>query len=237
MAGRVIVDDEQPAESVLTVVIADPDPLAARMVRDALQARSGLQVAAVANDGREAVEITLHYRPAVTVLEIELPGDDGIETIRRIAAGAPEVGIVVFSWSERDDRQLDAIGAGAVGFLHKSAGVDRLPNVIRAVAQGEAAVSREITKRLIERFRALPEDGIGMRPVWSDLTTREWQVLDLISQGKSTRVMAAELFLSEETVYGHAKSLMRKLGVNSREEATRVAKQLRGPLSGQDPAS
>jgi DNA-binding NarL/FixJ family response regulator len=221
--------DQHPAGDRSTIVIADSDPLAARIARDTLEAAGGFTVVGVARSALEASDLTIHYGPDVVLLETGLPGSSGTETIRLLAARAPSACLVVFSRLEGDDQQLDAIAAGAVGFLPKSAGVERLPDVIRSVLNGEAAVSRRVTKRLIERFRSLPADGVGMRPVWSDLTTREWQILDLISQGKTTREMAAALYLTEDTIYGHVKAVLRKLEVRSREEAIEKARELRRP--------
>jgi two-component system, NarL family, response regulator LiaR len=215
-----------------TVLIADSDPLAARVVRDVLREEAQFAIPGVAKDGREAVELAQHYRPDLALVEIALPELDGISTIRRIAEVAPEVRVVVFSQHDREDVQLDALRAGAVGFISKRAGVDRLPHALKAVIEGEAAISRRLTMRIVDLLKMLPDDGIGIRPVRSDLTPREWEVLDLISQGKDTREIADELILSEDTIYSHVKSLLRKLGVHSRAEAVEAAKKLREPLVG-----
>jgi two-component system, NarL family, response regulator LiaR len=215
-----------------TVLIADADPLAARVVRDALREGARFAIPGVAKDGREAVELARHYRPDLALVEIALPELDGLTTIRRIAEVAPEVRVVVFSQHDREDVQLDALRAGAVGFISKRAGVDRLPHALKAVIEGEAAISRRLTMRIVDLLRMLPDNGIGIRPVRSNLTPREWEVLDLISQGKDTREIADDLILSEDTIYSHVKSLLRKLGVHSRKEAVEVAKKLREPLVG-----
>jgi NarL family two-component system response regulator LiaR len=103
---------------------------------------------------------------------------------------------------------------------------------VESVVRGEAAISRKVTMRLIERLRHLPEGGVGMRPVRSPLTEREWEVLDLLCQGKNTSEIADALVLSEETIYSHAKNVLRKLDVHSREEAIEAAEQLRQPICG-----
>jgi DNA-binding NarL/FixJ family response regulator len=214
------------------VLIADSDPLAARVVRDMLHADGGFVIPGVAKDGVEAVELARHYRPDVALVEIALPVIDGISVIRQIAEEAPEVRVVVFSQHDQEEIQLDALRAGAVGFIPKRAGVDRLPHVLRGAAAGEAAISRRLTMRIVDLLRALPDNGIGVRPVRSDLTPREWEVLDLISQGMDTREIAEELVLSEDTVYSHVKSMLRKLGVHSRAEAVEMARKMREPLVG-----
>jgi DNA-binding NarL/FixJ family response regulator len=110
--------------------------------------------------------------------------------------------------------------------------IESVGRALRSVASGEAAVSRSLTSYLIEQLRYTTENGRGMRPVKSPLTTREWEVLDLICAGDSTREISAKLFLSEDTVYSHTKSILRKLGVHSRAEAVEAAARLRQPGPG-----
>jgi two-component system, NarL family, response regulator LiaR len=214
------------------VVIADSDPLARRVIRDALQDRRGFVVPAEASSGTEAVELSLHYRPEVTLMEASLPGMDGLAATRRIRAAAPEVRVLIFSRDHREDLQLEALQAGASGFLSKNVPVETVARVVQSVVRGEAAISRKATMLLIERLRHLPQDGTGMRPVRSKLTAREWEVLDLLCQEKNTKEIADALVLSEETVYSHSKNLLRKLRVHSREEAIEAAQQLREPMIG-----
>ena len=214
------------------VVIADSDPLARRVVRDALQDRGGFVVPAEASSGNEAVELALHYRPDVALMETSLPVLDGLTATRQIREEAPEVRVLILSRDDGEDVQLQALQAGAAGFISKNVPVETMSRVVESVVRGEAAISRRVTMRLIERLRHLPEGGAGMRPVRSPLTEREWEVLDLLCQGKNTREIAEALVLSEETIYSHSKNVLRKLGVHSREEAIEAADLLRQPISG-----
>lgn len=214
------------------VVIADSDPLARRVVRDALQDRTGFVVPAEASSGPEAVELALHYRPDVALMETTMPGLDGLSATRLIHEEAPEVRVLILSREGEEDLQLQALQAGAAGFVSKNVPVETLSRVVESVVRGEAAISRKVTMRLIERLRHLPEGGVGMRPVRSPLTEREWEVLDLLCQGKSTREIAEALVLSEETIYSHSKNVLRKLDVHSRQEAIEAAERLRRPISG-----
>ncbi|MGA2471564.1 MAG: response regulator transcription factor [Solirubrobacteraceae bacterium] len=213
----------------LRVLIADGDPLARRVIRDCLGTAPGFVVVAEAKDGVEAVELALHYRPEVVLMEVNLPGIDGISACREIVARAPAVRVVMFSVPQERDIELQALRAGASGFLSKDTEVSSLARALRSVASGEAAVSRSLTSHLVTALRESTENGAGMRPIRSPLTTREWEVLDHICAGESTREIAARLFLTDDTVYSHTKSILRKLGVHSRAEAVIVAARLRQP--------
>jgi DNA-binding NarL/FixJ family response regulator len=216
----------------LRIIIADPDPLARRAIRDSLQEDGGFVVSAEAKDGLEAIELATHYRPELLLMEVALPSVDGISACREIVSRASEVRIVMFSVPQDQDVQVRALRAGAAGFLSKNASMDSILRALRSVAGGEAAVTRSLTSHLVELLRSTTENGIGMRPVKSPLTTREWEVLDLICAGDSTREISAKLFLSEDTVYSHTKSILRKLGVHSRSDAVAMAAQLRRPRGG-----
>jgi DNA-binding NarL/FixJ family response regulator len=218
------------SDGPLRVIIADDDPLARRVVRDALQA-AGLVVIAEASDGREALELARHYRPDVVLMDVVMPEMDGISATRRLTEDAPEIKVVMLTISDDEDLWLLGLRAGAKGFLKKDAlDIESLPRILRAVKCGEAAISRHLTARLIDHVRQSPAPGLGVRPVKSTLTTREWEVLDLLCAGRSTEEIAGEFVLSEETVRSHIKNVMRKLGVRSRGEAVVVAMRMRQGL-------
>lgn len=220
---------EVEAERPLRVIIADDDALARRVLRDALQA-AGVVVIAEAADGREAQELVAHYKPDVALIDVVMPGVDGIEATRRIAERSPQCKVVVLSATEDAELGLVALRAGAVGFLSKRVLPEALPRALRAAQDGEAVVSRWMTMPLVDVVRRLRDDGAGLRPVRSPLTSREWEVLDLLCDGLGTDVVAGRLFLSEETVRSHVKNILRKLGVRSRGEAVARARQLRAEL-------
>jgi DNA-binding NarL/FixJ family response regulator len=218
------------AATPLRVIVADDDPLARRVVRDALEA-GGIVVIAEAANGREAVELSLYYKPDVVLMDLVMPDVDGIQATRRILAREPDVDIVILTSSDDDEVGLVGLRAGASGFLNKRAGVEALPRALRGAAAGEAVVSRRLTMRLVDSMRRTRADGAGIRPVRSQLTPREWEVLDLLCAGQSTDEIADTLVLSSETVRSHIKNLLRKLGVSSRREAIEEARRLRAGLA------
>jgi two-component system, NarL family, response regulator LiaR len=213
----------------LRVIIADGDRDSRRSIRDRLQ-QSGITVIAEAGSGREAVELSVFYKPDVLLAEALLPDTDAVAVIRGVLARAPGIAIVLLSAS--DDAELGLVGlrAGASGFLSKSVGLDALPRALRAAHCGEAVISRQLTMRIIDGMRRVRDDGAGLRPVRSRLTSREWEVLDLLCEAQSTDQIAETLVLSPETVRSHIKNLLRKLGVRSRREAVEQAKRLRSQM-------
>jgi DNA-binding NarL/FixJ family response regulator len=216
--------------SGIHVVIGDADPIARRVIRDTLQDQAGFVIPAEASNGWEVVELSRHYCPDVTLMETSLPGLDGLIAARQIRDQAPEVRVLIFSQHDAEEAQLEALRAGACGFLSKDVPLETVARVVRSVVRGESAFSRKVTMRLIERLRQLPEGGIGMRPVHSPLTEREWEILDFFCQGKGTKQIAETLVLSEETIQSHSKSVLRKLNVHSRQEAVELAERLRVPV-------
>ena len=217
-------EQEQPR-----AVIADDDPFARRVIKDVLQRAGGI-VIAEAGDGRQAVELTLHYHPDVVVMDVVMPELDGIMATRQIRRQLPEQLIVVLTGAGEDDHELgmQALRAGASGFLSKDLEIEALPRALEGLRAGEAAISRKRTLALIERLREAPAGSAGMRPVKSPLTAREWEVVDLLHQGRTTEQIADQLVLSGETIRSHIKNLMRKLGTHSREEAVEAAHRMRG---------
>jgi DNA-binding NarL/FixJ family response regulator len=210
----------------LRVIVADDDPLARRVVRGALQ-EEGIVVVAEASTGSQAVELTLFYQPDVVLMDVVMPELDGIAATRNILKVRPGQ-VVILLTSADDEVGLLGLRAGAYGFLNKDLNIDALPRTVVSAAAGEPAISRSMSAMLLEELRRrTPVDQHGMRPIKSALTSREWEVLDLLCERKTTDVIAQELFLSPETVRSHVKAIYRKLGVNSRDSAIDRAAELR----------
>ena len=226
------VNGERPAVDRLRVIIADPDPLARRAIRDSLRIEGAFLVAAEAKDGLEAVELAVHYRPDARAhgdcaarrrRDRRMPRDHDArpDGARGDVLGAPGARCRVARTARR------RLGIP----LQELRASSHVARALRSVAEGEAAVTRSLTSHLVDLLRSTAENGTGMRPVKSPLTTREWEVLDLICAGDSTRDISAKLFLSEDTVYSHTKSILRKLGVHSRVDAVAMAAQMRQPAT------
>jgi DNA-binding NarL/FixJ family response regulator len=219
-------DQARASRTTLRVLIADHDPLVRRVVRDALRA-DGITVTAEAADGRELVRLALNHQPDIVLMDLLLPEVDGVTAIRRIVSASPTVRVVVFTGLQDEEAGILGLKAGASGYVSKDVDLDALARIVRAVAGGEVAISRGFASVLIDRLRAAPEGNVGLRPVRSRLTAREWEVLDLLCAGQTMDEVAETLVLSPETIRSHLKRAMRKLEVNSRAAAIEAVAQLR----------
>jgi DNA-binding NarL/FixJ family response regulator len=176
-----------------------------------------------AEDAAGAVELVLRERPDVCLLDPEMPGN-GIKAAEAISAEVPGTSIVMLARCDRTGRLLDALRAGAVGYLLLETDPARLPHALRGVISGEAAIPRRLVSRIIEEFRAretrraLPLPGGAA----VELTGREWEVLELMREGLSTAQMADRLLLSPVTVRRHISGLVQKLGVSDRPSLLRM---------------
>lgn len=197
--------------------MVDDDALARRLIRTVL-VDAGMTVVE-SRDGSEAVSLCRKHRPDVVVMDIVLPGLDGISAMRKIRAQRPKQLVVVLTSGDEDEMGLLALEAGAIGFLNKESGIDALPRALQAAVRGEAAISRRLSMRLIERVRAAHPAAIGDRPQSCPLTTREWEVVRMLDEGRTTDEIAEMLVVTRETVRSHVKHILHKLGVSSRAEA------------------
>jgi DNA-binding NarL/FixJ family response regulator len=214
----------------LRLIVIDPDPLARQAIVDALRADGRYVIAAQTGDAVEGKELVLHYRPDLAVIAAAIPGSEPVQMVEKIAAAAPEVRTVMLAAERTLEVELRAMRAGASGFIEKSAGLEAIADALETIAAGAPVISSELTNHLLGRLRRMPDQGTGTRPVKSALTSREWEVLDQICDGASTREVADALFLTQDTVNSHIKSIFRKLGVHSRGAAAAVAAQLRGEV-------
>jgi DNA-binding NarL/FixJ family response regulator len=203
----------------ITVVLADDQALVRRGFRLILETEPGIEVVAEAEDGQQAVDAVRRHRPAVVLMDIQMPGLDGLEATRRILGDAGnETRVLILTTFERDDYVFEALQIGASGFLLKTAPPEDLLTAVRVVARGEALLSPSVTRRVIQEV-ARHQRQAPRSPDLDRLTQRELEVLRLLAEGLSNAEIAAKLHLSEATIKTHTSSVLSKLGLRDRVQA------------------
>jgi DNA-binding NarL/FixJ family response regulator len=208
----------------LRVLIADHDGFARRMMRTALGEINRVASVLTARDGRETLDLARYHRPTVVIIDTALPPDGGIELIAKVLAAAPETLILTVSVDD-PDTAIAGLRAGAVGHIDKDTDPEELARLVLRAADGEAIVPQGLIKPLLQLVREVPDTG--WRPLHSRLTTREWEIVELLADGATTQRIAEHLVLSPTTIYSHVKNVLRKLGVHTRQEAIHAARTLR----------
>lgn len=216
--------DGRPARP--TVVVATSDALLRRSLKEALL-RVGLVWGGATDTSAGGAAMAVRLRPALLLLDLAMLDGDALDVVRRVAANGSDVTTVVLGAAGDADEALPALRAGANGYLPRTLDVVTLQRALTAVASGEPAIPRGLGSELLALLRAKGNAKTGVRPVRSPLTTREWEVFDLLCTGRSTDEIAEELVLSLETVRSHIKGILRKLGVHSRGAAVAMADRMR----------
>jgi DNA-binding NarL/FixJ family response regulator len=210
-----------------TVLLADDQPLLRRGFRMIIEAEGDLTVTGEAGDGEEAVDRARRNPPDVVLMDIRMPGTNGIEATRRIVAANPAVRVLVLTTFDLDEYAFGALRAGASGFLLKDVRPAELVTAIRTVASGDAVVSPRVTRRLLEEYAQVmpvPAAQLAERyPQLSSLTGREREVLEAVARGLSNAEIAAELCVSETTVKSHVGRILAKLGLRDRVQIVVLA--------------
>jgi DNA-binding NarL/FixJ family response regulator len=202
-------------EECIRVLIADDHPLYRKGLRGLLESVTGIEVVGEAAEGEEAIALTEHLQPDVILMDIHMPGANGIEATRRILHMSPSIGVLILTMYEDDDSVFAAMRAGARGYLLKGVDQAEVLRAINAVSSGEAIFSPSIARRLIHYFSTLEKT---VSPVFPELTEREREVLTLIAQGHTNPAIAEKLVLSPKTVRNHVSTIFSKLQVASRAE-------------------
>jgi DNA-binding NarL/FixJ family response regulator len=201
------------------ILVVDDHPLT-RSALTGLLVQSGFDVAGEASDGEEAIESAGRLNPDLILLDLSLPGLDGLTALPRLREAAPACEVVVLTASGTEENLLGAIRAGAAGYLLKSEPPEKIVEFLRGVAQGEAALSGAVARRLLDQVREGGSRSAGVPDsIAAALSARELEVLLLLDEHLATEDIAKRLFISEHTVRSHVKSLLRKLGVSSRRDA------------------
>jgi DNA-binding NarL/FixJ family response regulator len=207
------------------VLIADDQTLVRAGFRMVVEARDDLAVVGEASDGAEAVALAAELHPDIVLMDVRMPAMDGIEATRRITALDTEsrIRVLILTTFDLDQYVYDALRAGAAGFLLKDAPPNELASAIRTVAAGDALLAPSVTRRLIERFVALPAPRRADPKILADLSAREAEVLRLVARGLSNQQIAEQLVVSMATVKSHVARLLMKLGLHDRTQAVVLA--------------
>ena len=204
-------------EDTVRVLIADDHPLFREGMRGRLDRVADVAVVGEAASGDEAVELAHKLEPHIILMDIKMPGLNGIEATREIQQASPQIGVLVLTMFEDDDSVFAAMRAGAKGYLLKDSGGEGVVHAIRAVASGEAVFGPGVAERIMGFFSA-PRTAAPQR-AFPELTEREEEVLSLVAQGKSNREIARQLFVSLKTVRNHVSNILLKLQVADRAQA------------------
>ncbi|MCS5715787.1 response regulator transcription factor [Herbiconiux sp. CPCC 205716] len=220
----------------IRVLLADDQDLVRVGLRIILESEDGIEVVGEARNGREAVELGRELAPDVICMDVQMPELDGLEATRRLLRQGSTAGILVLTTFDRDDYLFAALEAGASGFVLKNSSPESLVEAVQVVARGDALLSPDVTRRVIESFterRAeVPAAGDAGRasaaltpapelaaPELAALTDREREVLELLAAGRSNAEIARELYLGEATVKTHVSKILQKLGLRDRIQA------------------
>jgi DNA-binding NarL/FixJ family response regulator len=201
------------------VLLVDDDDLMRAGIASVLSSDETIDVVGEAPDGRAAVERAIALRPDVVLMDVRMPGLDGITATREMLAVSPDVKVVILTTFEQDDYIFGALNAGASGFLLKRTRPEELIAAIHATAAGDSLLSPSVTRTVIKQMAQQPEPGASSEGRLHELTPREREVLELIARGLSNGQIAAALVVEESTVKTHVKHLLRKLQLRDRVHA------------------
>ena len=202
----------------LRVLLVDDHDLFRTGLRTLLE-DEGLQVIGEAENGQVALRLVGELAPDVVIMDLNMPGLTGVETTRRITGASPLTRVLVLTISVEDDDVMNAVMAGACGYLLKDSSIHQLIAGIRAAARGESLISPQIAAKLLQRLRAQTTDTGAAATILAELSDRELEVLRLIANGKDNAVIARELFISPKTVKNHISNILMKLQIENRIQA------------------
>ncbi|MCJ7549107.1 MAG: response regulator transcription factor [Anaerolineae bacterium] len=203
------------------ILVVDDHEVVRLGLRTLLSNQPDFVVVDEARSAEEALAKALAHRPDVVVLDIRMPGKSGIEACRDIKSQLPEVAIIMLTSYAEDEMLFDAISAGAAGYVLKQGGGEDLVNAVRRVAEGDALLDPAVTQRVLARVRQATRQE--QAAAFRDLTEQELRVLGLVSQGRTNKIIAKELFLGEGTVRNYVSSILSKLELTNRAEAAAYA--------------
>jgi DNA-binding NarL/FixJ family response regulator len=208
----------------IRVVIADDQSMVRHGFRVILESEPGIEVVAEAADGDQAVAAWRRFGPDVVLMDVRMPGLDGLQATREILGTDTDTRVIILTTFDLDEYVFESLRAGASGFLLKNASPEQLIQAVLIVARGEALLDPAVTRGVIERFARAPEPPASDR--LDDLTTREREVLVLVARGRSNSEIADELVVAMGTVKTHVASILAKLGCRDRTQVVVLAYEL-----------
>ena len=211
---------------MIRVLIADDQALFREGLRTLLGAHADLEVVAEAANGEEAVLMAGSYRPDVVLMDLRMPVLDGVAATRRLAAARAACRVIALTTFDDDETVFDALRAGAVGYLLKDVGSERLVEAIRATARGQSFLQPAIASKVLAEFNRLSRAAPEPAELPEALSEREREVLRLLARGASNKEIAGQLDIAEGTVKNHVTSILGKLGVDDRTRAALRARDL-----------
>lgn len=209
------------AESVDVLIVDDHQLFRTGLCE--LLANEGLNIVGAVADGASALDLVAECAPDVVLMDLDMPGLSGVEATRRISEIAPRTRVVVLTIDAEEQSVVDAIAAGACGYLLKGTSIQSLVAGIKAAVAGESLISGVVGVKLFERLRADDQRTVAEQLLFKDLSEREVQILKLLASGKRNAEIAQELFISPHTVRNHVSNLLAKLHISNRFEATAYA--------------
>ena len=205
------------------IVVADDHEVVRAGFAALLDTQPDFTVLGTASDGAEAVQISRELRPDVILMDVRMPGTDGIEATRQLTGGADGPRVIILTTFDLDEYVYDALRAGASGFLLKDVTAERLFDAVRVVAAGHALLAPTVTRRLISEFARLRPAAPARSAAVAELTARETEVLRLLAEGLSNTEIAGRLVITEETVKTHVSRVLHKLALRDRAQAVVIA--------------
>lgn len=209
------------SDSPVRVVLVEDHPLFRRGLRELL-VEHGVDVIGEAGSGEIALPLIARTGPDVVVMDLSMPGMGGVEATRRLHASHPDIGVLVMTASSEEEDVLDAVMAGAAGYLLKEAAVPEILSGIEAAASGQASITPAVAAQLVQRLRR-HETRQANAPLPDGISARERDVLRLLAQGRDNQAIAGELLIGLGTVKSHVTSVLEKLGVENRVQAAVLA--------------
>ncbi|QDO90038.1 response regulator transcription factor [Ornithinimicrobium ciconiae] len=208
---------------MIRIVLADDQALLRAGLRSVLAAQEDFTVVGEASDGAQAARTAQALDADLVLMDIQMPGVDGIEGVNRIVAAGLRAKVLMLTMFDLDEYVYGALRAGASGFLLKSAQPDEIVSAVREVHEGSLLFAPTVTQRLVEAYVRTPPQTEGVPPALADLTERELDVVSGIARGLSNAEIGAELFLGETTVKAHVSHILGKLGLRDRVQVVVLA--------------